>query len=394
MKRKNPPGKQQREDLSLDASSLPLLADGEPPKEFRVFRAGVNDSDYGPILFDAKAAEMVMAEIERKGNPLFFDWNHGSELPKEKKTRDNAASAGEFKPFVRDGELWVACEWNEDGFEDVKKRRYNLFSPTFPYDDTDGEIRPCGLSSIALLNRAGLDHLNRIAAGARLEDQGDDTMDEKLKELQAKLDAANEKVLALETKNAGRGVLALSAVLGLAAAASDEDRVSAVKALVKVREDVLALASKASDGEALGVLRGWKENAAEVATIKAEAAEKEAIALTASFDGLLDKAVADLKVAPAEKAGLRKAMLSGTKGVVTAEGVAELTAYLETRQPMGKKPGEGPKAPPAGEAAGITAEQKSLLKLHSISLESAERALENERLYLESKAAREGRTSA
>jgi phage I-like protein len=372
----------------MGASEVPLLPDGNPPSEFRVFRAGPNPSDYGEIIFDAKAAEMVMGEVARKGNPLFFDWNHGSELPKAQKTRENAAAAGQFKPFIRDGELWVSCEWNADGFEDVKKRRYNLFSPTFPYDDTDGVIRPCGLSSIALLNRAGLDHIDRIAAGAASTDhEGDHAMNEaEIKKLQDDLRAANERIVSLEAKDRTRGVLALGAILGLGSAATDEERVEAVKGIVLFREKALSLSGAKTADEALVVITAWKDSHGKVAELAAKEEARASLALQADFDAIVAGAVKELKIDVAKAEEFKANELARMGGKLTAAGIDGTKKLVALMHAKGNPVGAGPREPKRGEKPVISAEQKQLLELHGFKVETAEKALAAEQVFLEARA--------
>lgn len=386
-------------DGPIEGQPLPVLPDGKPPSEIRIFAAGVNPSDYGPITFDAKAAEAVMEAQKRKNNPLFIDWNHGHAVPKEKRTREQGESAGEFALEVRDGELWAkGIQWTEAGADSVGKRKYNLFSPWFAFerDERDDVTRPTCLMNFALVNRAGLDNLQRIAAEAAT---GRDDDMKTAEQIQAELDKATQRTVALEAevatlkaKDSTRGTLALGAVLGLAADATDEVRVSAVRGLVKVREDVLALTAKTSDAEAIGVLRAWKGNADEVATIRAEAAAKTALALTAEFDGIVETAVKDLKVDVAKKADFRANELARMGGTVTAEGVAQVKTLVAFMNPKGNATGRGPTAPASAGPQEITAEQKNLLTLHGIKVESAERAIATEALYTSAKAAQlEGR---
>lgn len=382
MKRKNQPT---RRTLSLSADALPRLSDGKPPAEFRIFRAGANPSDYGDIVFDEKAAEMVMAEYERKGNPLFFDWNHGHDLPKDKRTRESGASAGEFKLEVRAGELWATgCEWTADAYEDLEKRRYNLFSPTFPVDDTDGVIRPCGLMGIAILNRAGLDHLDRIAAGAAdTNDERDDDM-KTAEQIQAELDTEKKKVLALEgevaTLKSKGGVLALAAIVGVSAEAEVGP---AVTALVKVRRDVLALAGVDSADDAIVTLRAWKDSHGKVAGLVAAEEKRAQLALEAAFDEIVEQGVKELKIGGGEvTASWKAAQLEAMGGKLTDVGVAATKKLVAMMAPMGKAPGTGPKQPSLAKEPGeLTEKQKAFLALHGVKEETALAAIAAEKKH-------------
>lgn len=380
--------------MLLLGAALPLT-EGKAPSEFRLFRAGSNDSDYGPITFDDKAAADVMAAQQKKGNPLFFDWNHGMMVPKEQRTREQGASAGRFELAVRDGELWaVNCQWNEKGAAAVAAREYELFSPAFAVDEEDGVQRPTQVLNCALVNLAGLDHLEPIAAGAALE-PGDVMTEAEIQKLRADLEAASAKVVTLEAKNAGRGILALSAVLGLGADVTDEARVAAVSELVKVRKDVLALAGATVVTDAIVTLTAWKDSHGKVAALTEKETARETLALQAEFDGIVAGAVKDLKVGGGTVTDEFKANeLARMGGKLTAAGVEGTKKLVAMMHAKGNPVGAGPVAPKTGEQTVITAEQKALLALHGHKVETAERALAVEAAYLEAKAAREGRSSA
>lgn len=351
------------------------------PSEFRIFRAGVNDSDYGPIMFDEAAATTVMTANAEKGNPLFFDWNHGMAVPKEVRTREQGASAGRFKLAVRDGELWaVECEWNEAGAASIARREYELFSPFFAWNaDADGVIRPTQVLNCALVNMAGLDHLVPIAAEAK--QNGDATMNEaEIRALQERANKAEAELVALRGKN---GVMALAAVVGV----SDEAEVkTAVTALVKVRTDLLALTAKTDIPSALGVIDGWKSSHLEVVGLKARDQERETIALEGEFTALLDKAVKEHRVYPAELVAFKEDRLAPYGGKVTKECVARLSAHLPTITPRAKSPGAGPReaegADPAtaGELT-LSAADVAFLAPYGITEDTAKKAIANTNRY-------------
>jgi hypothetical protein len=363
-----------------------LLADGKPPSEFRLFRSGINESDYGPILFDELAAQMVMEAQEEKGNPLYFDCNHG--MLREDPSEEDAKSYGEFalevRPVEGGVELWAKdCMWNEDGYRLVQKRLYNLFSPAFsPARDSDGVVRPGKFINCALVNRAGLDHIKPLAAAARNPE--DTTMtDQEIKALKDQLTAAQAEVVALKAKDTTRGVLMIGAVLGLAAAATDDDRVDAVKSLVRVRDELIALSGKSTVAEAIGLIKGWKESHAEVGQLRTRETERETVALAAEFDALVKKGVDEFRIWPAEVDGVKKLALAGYGGKATKEAIAEFAAYLPTRPVQKAGGGEGPKQPKR-ETAGsspeplkMSAKAAEICGLLNIPQETRDRAMAN-----------------
>ena len=357
-----------------------------PPKEITLLKAGVNESDYGPITFDEKAAEMVLAADKAKGNPLYFDINHGMAVPKEQRTREQGEAAGSFKLAVRDGNLVaIDCEWNGAGAKSINERLYNLFSPFFAWEsDENGVVRPTQVLNCALVNMAGLDHIEPIAAEADLK--GDVTMNEaEIKALQDRVAKAEAEVVTLRGKT---GVMALAAIVGV----SDEAEVKGtVTALVKVRTDVLALTAQTEPAAALGVLKAWKKSHDDVGALTARETERETVALEAEFKGLLDKGVKELRIdaAPASVEKVRKFALAGYGGKVTKEAVAEFAAYLPTLHAKGVAAGGGggPTQRKGGnEPLALSADQIEMLEKYRIPKEFGERALKQKERFIAHKA--------
>jgi phage I-like protein len=299
-----------------------LLPDGTPPREFRMFRAGVNESDYGPITVDEKALAELIAADQEKGNPLYFDWNHG--MAKPFATREEGASAGTFKLEARNGELWVVdCQYTADGFEDLKSRRYNLFSPAFAWRTEGGVKRPTRVINCAFVNLAGLNDLNPIAASARLT-SGDDPMDEKLKELQDKLTAATAEIATLKAEAASRGVLTLGAVVGVAG--GEPEIRTAITGLVAARREILLLTAKDTDAGAMGVIQAWKASHEKVATLSAQLDGIAQAGRNTEFKATLDKLVTEKKVTPAFRKDFWEAK-HAPGGNVTEAGLEMLRGF-------------------------------------------------------------------
>jgi hypothetical protein len=122
-----------------DWESLSVLIDGEaPPAEFRLFTAGVNETEKGPFIFDDVAARLVMAAFNAHGVDRMLDLEHLS-LDEDCPNFDPDARAW-FGLEVRDGELWaVNVRWLEDGLARLKKKTQRYISPAFATDD-DGRI--------------------------------------------------------------------------------------------------------------------------------------------------------------------------------------------------------------------------------------------------------------
>lgn len=121
--------------LSTIALALALSADGTPPKEFRLFVAGWNDTENGRFLFDAKAAAEVMAAHAKWGVDLAIDLEHQmlDEATADPTARDARGWCRlELRP---DGSLWaVGVSWTPDGSARLTERRQRYVSPAFAFD--------------------------------------------------------------------------------------------------------------------------------------------------------------------------------------------------------------------------------------------------------------------
>lgn len=149
---------------TIDASSA------EPPSEFRLFALGSNDSTQGPALWDAKAAELVMAHAaERAGVRYMIDLEHRSLNDKARAlTKDATDSMGHFDLEVRGGELWaVNVVWNDEGLERLRTKKQVYFSPAF-YTDDEGRVTE--MINVALTSMPATHGLAPLVAASRITD--------------------------------------------------------------------------------------------------------------------------------------------------------------------------------------------------------------------------------
>ena len=111
------------------------------PSEFRIFRAGWNDTEKGSVLFDAEAANSVMASAAKWGVDFMIDLEHQavtSATPPEPTARD---ARGWFRVELRAGELWaVNVKWTEDGAARLLSKRQRYISPAFSYDPETSRV--------------------------------------------------------------------------------------------------------------------------------------------------------------------------------------------------------------------------------------------------------------
>lgn len=126
-----------------------VIANGEPPSEFRLFVSGWNETEKGPYLFDGVAAESVLAAYQAWGVDLMIDLEHqwfACEVPTDPTARD---ARGWFRLELRaDGSLWaVNVEWTPDGAERLRSKRQKYISPCFDFDQESRRV-------MALINAA------------------------------------------------------------------------------------------------------------------------------------------------------------------------------------------------------------------------------------------------
>lgn len=201
---------------------------GELPTQFPIFKPGQNPTRKGVFLFDAKAAQAVMAEYKRGGVQLALDLEHDSLDPVRRAARNDAGDAmGWYDLQLKsDGSLWaVNVKWTTEGARRLRNKSQRYTSPAFlTSDDPDGE-RPVRLVNVALCAMpASLENQPLIAAS-----------DTSVVGMRA--DAAT--VAAVHALAKARGVtksrLLIDAVTMLAASGStapSRDQVSALNALV------------------------------------------------------------------------------------------------------------------------------------------------------------------
>jgi Mu-like prophage I protein len=113
---------------------------GSAPSAFRIWQAGRNDSDDGPVFFTDRSAELIVSEQSSRGRLYSFDYDHLSVQS------DRPASAGRAAGWhrleVRAGDLWaVDIEWCAEAKEGIEQSPplWRYFSPAF-YVNAEQEV--------------------------------------------------------------------------------------------------------------------------------------------------------------------------------------------------------------------------------------------------------------
>lgn len=268
-------------ELSLNGS--------EPPSEFRIFKAGSNHTKKGVFLFDDKDAEALMHKAKEHGADYSIDYGHamfsvfGGGDP-----ADTHAAAGWFKPALRAGELWATdVTWTDKAARKLAAREFRYISPTFHRDEA-GHIQE--LCNVALTNIPATNGLKPLIASLSPEDQAAIRAALSPPPSPSEVSPMNPKILAL---------------LGLAADATEAQALAALTALSAratggLEATLATLTQKQSQADILGTLMAWKTTAEQVPTLTARITEIETERAKAEMKQLLDSAVADGKVAPAQ----------------------------------------------------------------------------------------------
>lgn len=382
---KLPKGKTGTARLSAKGGGTSLiLTDGKPPAEFRIFRAGVNDSDYGPIVFDDIAAAMVMQNAREKGNPFYFDFNHGMTV--EGATDEQGKSAGNFTLEVRDGELWaVNCMYTENGNTRLSSREYNLFSPAFRWiADETGTCRVFQLLNVAFVNLAGLDGLQPLAAassavGANSNDEETDMTAEEIKKLQDRCDRLEADNLTLRA--AAHEVTALSGTLSLGSNATPRDVGGAVTGLLALRGEVRKITGQDTDEKAVAALQIIAAKAARTDAAETRLGDIELSGLRKEFDTILDGASKEGKLPPADRAKLESSILALQGGKVTPQAVEAAKTHvtlLGARVNVGGGGDGGGARPPAEGSGGALPPEIAKYAGRGVALKSLEAAYQRQ----------------
>jgi len=283
---------------------------GDPPGEVLLFRAGVNRSYKGLLLFDDEAARRVLADVQEHGTDLFFDYDHASLFGFSKGAGEAAAW---FSIEVRNGELWaVDVRWTEEAAEKVRARKYRYISPAVDFELDSNRITR--LINVALTNLPASHGLPPLMAAS----QGENRMLEgALAHIATELGLDPEKasedevIKAFDDRLAGLGE-------------EEEEGGEAGAALSQLR----TLTGKATAREALVAA------AAELKTAREAAAEQEIVALVA-------RGIASKRIPSENRDGFIKL------GRRDLDALRELVGEPEGEgKPAGDKPEKPPKREP------------------------------------------------
>ena len=161
--------KQVRAAVALEGDGAQYGEDGAPTA-FRIWRAGVNVTDYGPHVLTDRSLELLLEQQATRGNLFSVDINHLS-LNKDAPL-ENQKAVGFFRIEARGGELWaVGCEWTDTVRAGLAKRppEWRFHSPAYAVDPDSGEI--VSLTNLALTNNPATHHVTALASRGATQGQ-------------------------------------------------------------------------------------------------------------------------------------------------------------------------------------------------------------------------------
>lgn len=284
------------DDLVRLAHNIDLTGEA-PPTEFRIFGAGTVKTTKGDFLFDAKAAELVLASIAEWGNDFSVDYDHGMIAGFALDPANAKRAAGWFRPEVRNGELWASSvKWTKKAKEMLSEREYRYTSPAFLTEEKGGRISE--LVNVALTNIPATK--NHTPLMASRSGEGKDTMQ------------------------------TVIAALSLAAGAAEAEVLSAVTGLQSFAARILSEIGAKSQAEAFGILSGWKGNAAQIALLSAKVDEYKAKEVAGEIESLIVEGKTAGKITPSSEAAMRQ--LAKDHGPVALKGF--LAVALAAPKPL------------------------------------------------------------
>src|SRR5262245_4428243 len=296
--------------------------DRNAPDEIRLFRKGTNDTEYGPLLFDEMAGQLVMQRFRDRGVDVCIDYDHDTFAPFGTVSGSRPA-AGWCQPEVRDGELWVkVLSWTDKAREMIAAGEYRYFSPTVEVDPDTRRVT-C-LLAVASCNVPATHAIDALVAASVTATQPskETTMDpeKKILEMTTHLAEVKEKLA-----GAAHTLIQLAGVLGLSASASTDEVVKAVGGIVHFRKEVPGIVGKDTDASAIGAVTALKETAAEVVELRKQVEAAQTAQLSAEFATYLNDLSTtgrDGKVlTPAKRQKAEAMALKFGGGKLTKEGI-------------------------------------------------------------------------
>lgn len=282
---------------ALGAHTIDVAVDGEaPPTEFRLFKAGENETTQGTFIFDAEAASAVMAAAaQRDGVDYPIDLEHLSLESTDSRGFDPDAR-GWFCLAVRNGELWaVNVRWTPDGQRRLSERTQRYVSPAFTVDDEDRVTEIVNVALVAMPATHGTPAL--VAANRRSHAPMPKTAKDIKTQLAVRVALARQKITKLADGGTGGDSAPSGKFAAVQAAANGaSEALAALESVTGVDEAMGALDA------ALAAVKAFEDAAAAMGSASTDAPETEVAEDPAL--GAADPTDEEKKMSRAERAEL------------------------------------------------------------------------------------------
>jgi phage I-like protein len=270
------------------------------PSEIRLFRAGKNEYADGELLFDADAAQSVMAIYQKRGLKLKADYEHQSlSVPPV----IAPASAKRWTPEVRNGELWATdIQWTKKARQMIADGEYDYFSIAARVEQKSGRV--VEMINFALTNTPAANNIEPLIAASLIS----------------------------QTENRMKTVIV---ALGLKADAEEADALAAVSSLKDLEREVIALSGKSDRASALGAIRAMQQSHEQVVALNTKVAQLESDKRAGEFDALVKQGQDANQITKAMADGEWLKSLRGKE-----DGVVQLRSFLASAPKLASKPGD------------------------------------------------------
>jgi phage I-like protein len=288
--------------IALSARLIEL--DGAAPTEFRLLPVGQFKAKDGRpqglpgwVMNDANAAAILSAASAQQ-DKFLIDYDH--QTLHSKTNGQPAPAAGwfgrmEWRPG--DGLFATDIEWTAAARAAIEAHEYRYISPVLKYDPKTGDVT--GVIMAALVNYAALDGLTDLAAAAAL-----------LFSTQPQENSMDKELLAL---------------LGLSETADKAAVLAAITALKAGTDQVAALSAQVEALKAKSPDPAKFVPIDAVAALQTQLAELSATVSADKISKLIEPALADGRLLPAQKAWAES---------LGKSDIAALSAYLDTARPI------------------------------------------------------------
>lgn len=324
--------------LSLDLVAL-ATGEREPPKEFRIFRSGSNETTKGVFMFGEDSQKSVMDAFSRHGADVPIDYEH--KMLDWGAPADDMRAAGWFRPELRSGELWASdVRWTTKAAAHLRDGEWRYISPAFLTNE-EGVIT--SLINVALTNLPATHQLEALVAASRsraeLSEKPPPAPPEKEKPMKNVLSALGLS----ETSNEADAIVALGRLRD--ASAQDKAKLS----------QLLSITGAKDTDEAIGVVAGKVEEAKKVVSLSARVADLESGLRKAEVEKTVDEKVSTGFLEPAKRDFAIELGMDSPKSFV---------AFLSTltSKPMNTDGGKDKPAEQTAKGSKLTSEQLNICK--------------------------------